>query len=81
MIAITYIIMQVFRSTMISVFVGTTLKEVKQKYAERTVKASKGSDSNQRCILGKCGKNHVVYVPVGLNVVDSQYRLIGKGNL
>ncbi|XP_065223274.1 GTP-binding protein 10 isoform X3 [Planococcus citri] len=55
---------------------GSTLKNVLTKYPDRKIRASKGIDSNSRFILGKPGKSHIIDVPVGVDVMDNQRRII-----
>ncbi|XP_065223273.1 GTP-binding protein 10 homolog isoform X2 [Planococcus citri] len=59
---------------------GSTLKNVLTKYPDRKIRASKGIDSNSRFILGKPGKSHIIDVPVGVDVMDNQRRIIGELN-
>lgn len=55
-----------------------TLIDFLKKCQQKKLKAEMGGNSHSRRILGPCGEDKKVNVPVGITVYDDKNVLIGK---
>lgn len=58
--------------------VAATLMSLLKTYPKKIIKAANGEDSHQKRILAKPGEDKFIYVPRGVNVIDDNYRILGK---
>lgn len=58
--------------------IGMTLIDFLKKCPQKRIRAEMGGNSHSRRILGSCGEDKKVNVPVGITVYDDKNVLIGK---
>lgn len=55
-----------------------TLIDFLKKFPHKKIQAEMGSNSHSRRILGQCGEDKKINVPVGITVYDDKNVLVGK---
>lgn len=61
--------------------IGSTLKEIKNKFPEKRIAAGNGSNAHQRCIVGLKGRDVTIQAPLGIVLYDQVGNKVGRSCL